>query len=222
MKHVAGFLTGVSFVLVLSAGAMADVGIGLKVGTLGPGAELTVGLNEVLNTRIGLNKFWYTYETTAENDNVAADDLSAKLDLHTLPLLLDWHPFKGGFRLSGGLILNSNKITLSTQPGDIIDFDDREFQVTSVDGVAEFESVAPYLGIGVGNAVSAEGNWHIVFDLGVMFQGEPQIELSAVAANPAEQAALNAAVEKERGDLQDDASPFKYYPVLATGISRKF
>lgn len=223
MKRFVGSLSGAVLVVGLATGAVADVGLGVKVGTLGPGADLTVGLSEVLNARVGLNKFWYTYNATEENnDSGASGELSAKLDLQTVPLLLDWHPFNGGFRLSGGIVFNSNKISFSATPGDTIEFNNQDFQVNSVNGGIDFDSMAPYLGIGVGNAVSADGNWNFVFDLGVMFQGEPQIALSAVAANPSQQATLDQAVETERLDLQDSANPFQYYPVLAIGISRKF
>jgi len=215
--------SGVMLGLVLAAGASADVGLGVKAGTLGPGVDLTVGLSEALNIRVGWNKFQYDYDTTLENDNGSApDDLSAKLDLETVPVLLDWHLFQGGFRFSGGVVFNSNKILLSAKPGDTIDFNDIAFQVDSVTGGADFEAVALYLGLGVGNAVSSDGNWNFVFDLGVMFQGEPEITLNAVAANPALQAELNEAVEAERLEVQDDASAFQYYPVLAIGISYKF
>ena len=47
-------------------------------------------------------------------------------------------------------------------------------------------------------------------------------QLSATAANPDEQTALDADVEAERKSDEDDLLPFKFYPVLSLGVSYAF
>jgi hypothetical protein len=205
-------------VLALAAEARADLAAGAKAGTLGLGAEVTLGLSESVNARAGFNTFNLTYESSEAD----SDELSARIDFRTVPLLLDWHPFRGGFRLTAGAIMNENKISFSASPGDTVEFGDREYRVDSVDGDATFDDVAPYLGVGIGNAVSRDGRLHLLVDLGVMFQGAAEINLSAKVSDPVLQPILDRDVEAERAEIQKDVEPFQYYPVLSVGLALRF
>jgi hypothetical protein len=55
-----------------------------------------------------------------------------------------------------------------------------------------------------------------------MFQGEPQVDAQATASDPALQPYVDEALSKEVADIQDDASAFKYYPVISVGVSYRF
>ena len=230
IEMMAGMVAGMVCLSAYSfAGLMdenpTDVGMSLKIGTLGYGADATIGLTERFNARLGFNMFNYEMtESDEDDDGGAADEITAEIDFLTLPVLIDWHPWSGRFRLSGGIVFNNNEITLSAIPGDTIELgpNDREYAVDSLDGKASFGSVAPYLGIGVGNAVGANGNWHFAMDIGVMFQGSPEIELSAVALNPAEQAALDRDIDEEVAEIEDDTDFFSMYPLISLGVSYKF
>ncbi|MBI2437829.1 MAG: hypothetical protein HYV36_03325 [Lentisphaerae bacterium] len=85
-----------------------------------------------------------------------------------------------------------------------------------------FKHFAPYFGLGFGNAVlDADKTWGFVFDIGVILQGSPSVDLSAdgaMANNPIFQMAL----AQEESEVQDDADVFRFYPVLAFGISYQF
>ncbi len=50
-----------------------DIALGGKVGTTGLGLELTVGLLDSLNTRVGLNTFTYGYDFDVDDFNYDAD-----------------------------------------------------------------------------------------------------------------------------------------------------
>jgi hypothetical protein len=136
--------------------------------------------------------------------------------------LLDIHPFGGGFRVSGGGMLNKNEIQLRANLDRTVEIDDQEFSLSDFKGEVTFEEMAPYLGIGYGNAVGADGRWHFSCDFGVMFQGEPKVSASATASNPAIQPIVDEALDREVADLQDDANAFKYYPVISAGVSFRF
>ncbi len=233
MKRIVMMVVMVAGMVCLSAYSFAglmdenptDVGMSLKIGTLGYGADATIGLTERFNARLGFNMFNYEMtESDEDDDGGAADEFTAELDLLTLPVLVDWHPWNGRFRLSGGIVFNNNEIALSTIPGDTIELgpNDREYAVDSLDGMASFGSVAPYLGLGFGNAVGANGNWHFAMDIGVMFQGSPEVDLSAVALNPAEQAALDRDIDEEVAEIEDDTEAFSMYPLISLGVSYKF
>ena len=89
-------------------------------------------------------------------------------------------------------------------------------EVGTLTGKVDFKSTAPYVGIGWGNATS--GRFGIAFDLGIVFQGSPQVALSAsgiVASDPTFIQELN----RENQELENDISEFKYYPVISLGLS---
>ena len=81
------------------------------------------------------------------------------------------------------------------------------------------QAVAPYVGLGFGNV----GKKGIRFfaDLGVAFQGAPEVALAAsgpIKDNPVFQAEL----AKEAASVEDDISWAKFYPVLSLGIAIGF
>jgi len=197
--------------------AAAGIGVTPKIGTLGYGADVTVGLAPQLNARAGFNTF--NYEITRNEDST---ELTAKIDFQNIPLLLDWHPWAGAFRVSAGVVVNNNKVLLSAKPGDHVDFNDIGYYVESASGKISFKQLSPYLGIGTGNAADASSPVHFAVDFGVLFQGAPKIELSAVAADPALQSELDDSVVAEQKKLEDDTSAFTIYPVIALGVSFTF
>jgi hypothetical protein len=197
-----------------------EFGLSAKVGTLGVGADLTVGLSRRFNTRVGFNMANFAISQSDSDDN--SKKIKATIDFMTVPLLLDCHPFKGCFRLTGGLCVNKNEVKLSSNKDDTVDVNDTEYAVNSLEGDVSFSTLAPYLGIGFGNAVGSDGNWHFAMDIGVMFQGAPQIDLSAVASNPDLQAALDRDIEEEIQKREDDWKAFNMFPVISIGVSYNF
>jgi len=203
----------------------ADIAASAKFGTPGFGLEVTMPYNEQFNWRAGLGFFTLGMDKTEEPDegeDGGATDISADVDLFTLGAYADWHPWENRFRVTAGLVINNNEISLSADPGDTIDFNDREYRVESVNGGVSFNSLCPYIGIGVGNPFKGEGRWFFTFDAGIMFHGAPKVSLSARASNPAEQAALDADVKKEKKDMEDDVSSFVIWPVLSAGVTYRF
>src|SRR5918992_1025302 len=79
-------------------------------------------------------------------------------------------------------------------------------------------SAAPYLGIGYGRVAGAGVNFYA--DLGIMFQGSPQVSLAANCTTPGPACtSLQNQVAAERARLQDEVDRFKYYPVLNIGLT---
>ena len=172
-----------------SYAASGDTGLTLKAGSPGIGVDLTVGLGEKANLRLSGNAFSYTYddyEFDEDEEEIAevVDTVEATLDLLTLGAFLDWHPSGGSFRLSAGAFYNANEGSLSATAGDTISIGGEVYEVQSLDGVIEFNTFAPYLGIGWGNAAQADSHWHFAMDLGVLVQGSPKVSLTATATDP--------------------------------------
>src|SRR4051794_13097974 len=91
-------LAAFTFLGLAAPAAHAQVGIGVKAGTQGPAFELTSASPPRLSGRLGINGFSYSDRREAGGIEYDAD-----ADLRTANALLDFHPGRGGFRLTGGL-----------------------------------------------------------------------------------------------------------------------
>jgi len=206
--------------LARSSALGADVGASLKVGTTGLGADVTVGVSDQFNVRAGLSWLSLTFEPDDEEGD--DENITIKLRLQTIPLLGDWHPFAGNFRVSGGLMLNDNNVSLAAAPGDEIEFNEVDYRVESFSMDISFNQFSPYLGIGYGNAAKEGRRLVFALDLGIMYHGAPKVSARAIASDPAQQSNLDRDLDIEIADLRDDASAFRIYPVMSFGLSYRF
>lgn len=193
------------------------VGVTAKIGTLGFGVDATIGASDYLGFRVGVN-------TMSLGPSISRDEgtITTDLDWLSYGVLADLHPFGGGFRISGGGLINKNKFKLKADLTKSVELDGQQYSLTDMSGEITFSELAPYFGIGYGNAVGADGNWHFSCDFGVMFQGSPKIAATATASDPALQPIVDEALANELKDIQNDANAFKYYPVISVGVSYRF
>lgn len=220
MKQRALFFGCVVLMAVLAGPATAaGLALGGKVGTVGAGLDLSLRLMDRLNVRLNGN-----YLPLSLDRRIEDIDFSADLTLGSLFGMLDWHPFANNFRISVGAVYNGNELELHATPSKPVEIGDVTYlpvHIGTLTGSATFNTVAGYIGIGFGNAVEKERGWGFVFDLGVLFQGAPDVELSSnglLMMDPT----FRANLEKERRKIQDDVEWFQFYPVLAFGISYQF
>ena len=222
MKRIVPVLA-LAVTLLGATSALAAVGASLKVGTLGVGADVTIGVVEKLNARVNLNYFKLNTTITEEDeDGSGGGTIKPKLNLLTMGALLDWHPWAQGFRISAGLYMNNNKLDLTAETSDTVEINDHEYSVSNLGGKVDFNTFAPYLGIGYGNAVQANGHWHFSFDIGALFSGSPHAALWATASDPALQPQLDADIAEEVKNIEDDLEVFSIHPVVSLGVSYLF
>jgi hypothetical protein len=213
---------------VAQAAVGADFAVGGQVGTLGLGVELTAGLGSRVNVRVGAHGGSY-------DDRRVADDIEydATAEVRAGTALLDWHPGGGSFRLSGGAVFNGNEVEGESLPPASGFYEIGNAQVPvallgTLRGKVEWDSVAPYAGLGFGNPFGGDGGWSFGLDLGVIFQGEPQVTLTPVFSpgspldNPVGRALLRTQLDEEERNLEEEFSDFDLYPVLAFGVSYRF
>ena len=206
--------TAITVILSVTATG-TDFGASFKLGTTGIGSDVTMSYKENLNLRAGLSGFSRTFESDE-------DDITGKVNLLTVPVLADWHPKGGNFRVSGGIFLNNNKLSLSAGAGETVEINDIEYQVDDFSADLTFNRISPYLGIGFSN-VAIEGRRLVfAFDLGVMFHGTPKLSARATASDPALQPELDRNLEIELEERREDVEPFKFYPVLTFGAMYRF
>lgn len=197
--------------LAAAAASAQAGGIGLRAGTTGVGADYGFDIAPTLGGRIGLSAM--NFDVDVDTSDVRYD---GKAKVLTGSLLLDWSPL-GPFRITGGFMPNNNKIDLSGAPSAGGSFPPG----SSLTGqVKPDKSFAPYLGVGYGNVWTKGVNFY--FDLGVMFQGSPQVSLSVNCGPSTGTAACTSAqneVEAERQRVQDKVDKYKYYPVANIGLT---
>jgi hypothetical protein len=204
---------------VVPAGA-ADIAIGAKASTLGFGFDLTGRVADSLNVRAGFHPL-PTFTRTGTDGDI---EYEYKIQLLSAAAGLDFHPGGGGFHLSGGFVLNRNEVSASASPASSYEIGGTRYtgaQVGTLGGEIKFKELAPYLGLGFGNAVAAGKKIGISLDLGVVFAGSPQLELNAtgpIAGDPG----FRADLDEEEADVEDSLSSFKLYPILSLAITYKF
>ena len=206
-----------------NAAHAADLAATVDLGSTGFGLHLTTPLAAQLNARVGLN-----YANYSSDGNTTDVQYDFKLKLATVDALLDYHPFGSAFRVSGGIIHNGNRIDVNARPNanGSYTINGRSYSAASVGqmkGDIEFRKVAPYLGIGWGNAVQTAG-WGFGMDLGVAFQGAPKTRLvsTGCAALAAVCTMIANDVAAENAKLAEEVKDLKLYPVLRVGVSYRF
>ncbi|MCG8489410.1 MAG: autotransporter domain-containing protein [Chromatiales bacterium] len=211
----------------VQAGEDQHVAAGLFIGTTGPGLALTLPLRgESLNFRTLLATM--PYDTEEELDDIEYD---IDLDVFTWGALLDWHPMNGGFRVSGGLYALQPNITASAQPTEPVEIGNTTFtpaQVGTLEAEVDYSrNLAPYLGIGWGNAVKPGSKLSFSVDFGILFTDNPTISLEADSAladaNPALKAQLESELAVEENRINsDDLDDIRYWPVINFGVAYHF
>lgn len=195
----------------------ADIGVSLKAGTLGAGVELSKSISDKLSLSVGLNS--YDYKTTDTTSDINYD---FRFELRSIALLASYHPFSGVFRLTAGVINDSNELALTGKPaGTSYTINGVTYPaaaVGSLSGVVTFKKTAPYLGIGWGNRPNSR--FGLNADIGALYQGSPKLSLNATGA--ASIPGLAADIERERASAESDMAKFKWYPVLSLGMYYRF
>jgi len=216
--------------LTFGHGAMADggglgnFGLGVQAGTTGAGAVFAAGLTDSLNVRAHYNVFTYDTDFNQSEINYQAD-----FNKDNFGVLLDWHPFGGGFRFSGGLYVHSdNTIDVVAVPSAAATYviNGVTYNVSdigSVVGEVGFGKSTPYLGIGFGNMASGKGLSFLV-DVGVQFQDSPDVNLTTVTCNLTLALCdqLTTDLQTEVLAVEADAEDYDMWPVINLGLIWKF
>jgi hypothetical protein len=209
----------------LSCGAgCADLGglaIGGKASTLGLGGELATGITDNMNARVGMNILDF------DLDDMEIDDVEYDigLDFSSFSALVDWHVFDGSFRITGGVVSMDHELDLegTGASGETVDIGDGTYDWADIgilSGSAGIDKLAPYVGIGWGDLLSAKKRWGFYFDLGVVFTGSPDVTYTATGAGTTP--GLPADLAKERDDIKEELEVFEFYPVISLGLFFQF
>lgn len=202
-----------SLLVACSSAFADDTTVAAKVSTLGLGVDLAIPMTQSIDGRIGFNTFNYNFNrSVASAAGGLPTNYTGKLNLQSIAALADYHPFDGGFRLTGGLLYNNNKFSMSAINANLNGVPCNCTASATID----FNKAAPYLGIGWGSAAKDSG-LSFAADIGVLFQGSPKGTITTSgAAVPA------ADINQATADLNNSLKNFRYYPVVSIGIGYTF
>ncbi len=149
-------------------------------------------------------------------------DYAVGFKLGSLMGLADFHPFRGRFRLSAGVLAGRHRFEVTAKDAERYDVGGRSYaraELGSLSGRASVRRVAPYAGIGWGNPVGKK-RLGVSIDLGVLPQGAPEVSLSATGPASSEPG-FGDQLARETLDLRERLRAFRVYPVLSMGLTLK-
>ncbi len=206
--------------LVMAGSVSADdsLWLGLKAGTLGLGLEATWRPIPWFDIRAGANAFDYDDEGSQAGINY-----SATLQLETYYATMNFRFPLSPFRVTTGAFSNGNELQMVSMDSPSFDIGGGNFtqaEVGTLRSTTFFEDVAPYLGFGFDFSVF--GKVGLNLDLGVLWQGEPSVTLTADGGLLENDTDFLAELEAERLELEAEFSDYKAFPVLSLGFSVSF
>lgn len=200
--------------MMVSGGALANnLGASINYGLGGVGADLGYALiPDRVNVRAGLNA-GHNFSGTTTTDGIKYD---YSTDTAYKTLGLDWHPFNGSFRLSAGYAWSDIKLNVTASPDVATSFGGQTLQPgQKAFGLMKYGN-APYVSLGWGNHVPTKGGLFFNAEVGMMFTGKPDVDLTTNV--PALNATNAAAIEAEK--VKKDAMDF--FPILKVGLGYTF
>ncbi|MCX6150898.1 MAG: hypothetical protein NTX22_10265 [Ignavibacteriales bacterium] len=191
--------------------------VALKVSSIGVTAEGIRSFGENINARVGVSIF--PLKINGGGGTTEDYKYTANVNLFVISALADWFPFNNFLRVTGGIMINLNKIKATATPTKTYvvgaDYYTPE-KLGNLEVNIKMNKVAPYLGIGIGNPTALASGFGFSFEIGAFYQGSPTVDLAASGLLEP-----SAAPDQEKL-VEDNLSWFKLYPVVSLGITYKF
>jgi hypothetical protein len=215
--------------------------IGLRVGTLGVGVDVSRLLNDHIGLRVGASYLTRRQRLRDEDyfGNVIGKlsyqevnwDVRAKANAFSG--FLDWYPgTRGVFRFSVGAMTSPlsakgvGVITADSGYSFTTDVSRGFYRPASIVGTfvssGKFPSVLPYVGLGFGTPSSKHHGVHFIFDLGAAI-GKSTVTLTSTTAATTTNPTLRADLAAKQSEWQTDIlDKIPFYPVLSLGVGYRF
>jgi hypothetical protein len=194
--------------------AAQSTALSLRAGTFGPSVGVTTAVGGAVNVRLDL-----PYLTYSHSHDRRVDDFDLRIDaamrIAMIAGIVDVHPFRNGFRLSGGAMHARNEATFtgrSLGPHTVAETTYSAEEIGELTGVLRMgDGVAPYAGIGFGNAASPGKRFGFVMDIGVLFSGSPRFTMTGTG--------MVAPTAEEAAKIEANLDWVRVYPGVSVGIT---
>ncbi len=219
--------SAVAAVFVLLSAVAADaaprrgrVTVGARVGTTGPGVQVSGGLTRFVGVRAHASQIGVRYRATQDNLN-----FDAAFRARPVSLLVDVHPFGNAFRLSAGWVHHGLYLEGTATPRERRQWGPLSLtpeEIGTISARADPKNAGVgYAGLGFGRPLGGRRRWMFFGDAGVMFLERIDLVASAdglAADNPL----FEAELERRRRDGERELRRIRYFPVLALGFALRF
>ncbi len=219
-----------------SGGAFSGFGAGVKIGLSGIGFDVATPLIPArLNLRGGATFFSYTLNTTT-SDNLP---VSGTLKLQNSGIMVDFFPWRGSFRLSGGANVYNNtgvNASITEAGGKSFTLGNTKYYSNPSNptvGTGTFNiggKSGGRVSFGWGNMVPAKGHFKVETEFGVQILSAPTVTLAFNSACTGYNGVTYSGcgpvaasdITAEQNKLQDDVKFLRFYPIVSLGFSYKF
>lgn len=199
-----------------------NYGLGGTVGTTGIGVEGKMAVSDNIALRGTL-----TTAPVSRSATIDDVDYEADLNFNNVGGFVDLYPFQNGFHFSGGAYAGDKSVDLLGTPGPAttVEIGGTTYtgaQIGTLTGDVSYNDVAPFVGIGFDGFMKRNRNWSMNARAGVMFVGSPDVNLTAAGGLISGSPMVQAELQNEIDNLEDELDDYKYYPVVTLGITRRF
>jgi opacity protein-like surface antigen len=205
------------FTMFCAQGNSQKLGLILKGSSTGIGADLGYRINSKFLVKAGVDQIKYNLNTSLESGETSFD-ANGSIGAGTVGLLLDYQIFKKIY-VSGGLVMNNfetnfkGKVKNDITFGDVIIDKDKIGEINWT--IKPKSTIAPYIGLGIGNLLNQNKKLNIGFEIGSIFQGPPNFKIVSNGFFSA-----NSSPEFDQaGKLNSNFSSFQFYPVIKLNIA---
>jgi hypothetical protein len=197
-----------------SAANAQSLALTAAAGTRGVGGGAALRVTDRINVRANVHVLPYSHSETDVLDDIEVT-FDADVNLVSGIAVIDWFAFSNAFRFTAGAVINGNSGSGTVIPREPLSVGARTYapdELGILTGDVQLGSaVAPYLGIGLGNALTRRIGF--LADVGVMYQGSPSVDLEATdLLEP-------TAAPDQEAQLEDNLSWAQFYPVVSIGLS---
>jgi hypothetical protein len=194
--------------------------LGPSIGSDGVGADAFYKFNPLFVARGGFR--YASFDISREIDDI---DYDLDVGFTSGVVALDIHPAANGFRLSGGVYVGDRTLGLAATPASPVEIGDQVFtpqEVGVITGTADWNSAAPFLGLGFNNGAYALKRVGFQAMIGAMYMGSPDVALASTGGILSNDPLFQAELAEEQDRLADDLDDIQFYPVLNIGLTVRF
>jgi hypothetical protein len=183
------------------------------------GADLAYRINPKWLVKVGAERFNYEFLTNLRSADLNVD-INSTIITGSYSLLADYQIYKKLY-ISGGVLINNFNTKVKGNLQSDYKFGDLVVSKEKV-GTIEWDvkpesTIAPYLGLGIGNNINSKKKVNLSVELGGIFQGAPKFQIQSNGIFESN----SDANFNQAGSLEESFSKFQIYPVLKINLGIK-